>query len=362
MKKKGIFVILILLCLGVLWIYSLYKSNPETEQEKASTFDFQENLQMNLGDKDTLKMTSHSENIEHTELFYGDSLLASWDGNPKRMAYYFNTEDFGIGTRKIRLVSQFIDGSNKSDTRFLRITSDIVPELYKAEVIRVYPHNTASFTQGLEFYQGNLFEGTGQLGQSMVAEIDLTTGTINNQRKYGLDPSHFGEGITILDDIIYQLTWQNNKCFTYDLGQNIVPRGEFYYPGEGWGLCNNGKELIMSDGTERITFRDPASFTTNRTIDVYNNVQPVVYLNELEYIDSMIYANVWQTNTVVVIDPTNGKVLKEIDCSELIEAGKGFSGNELNGIAIDRTTGKIYMTGKNWEKLIEVRFVPKPAV
>ena len=151
------------------------------------------------------------------------------------------------------------------------------------------------------------------------------------------------------------MTWKNQKCYTYDIGQNLQLKGEFNYIGEGWGLCNDGQYLIMSDGSERITFRNPETFEISHTLEVYNNQGPINYLNELEFIDGKIYANVWTSNVVVVIDPTSGKVLQEIDATNLVKEGQGY-GEVLNGIAHNAQTGKTYMTGKNWSKLFEVEF------
>jgi glutamine cyclotransferase len=169
-----------------------------------------------------------------------------------------------------------------------------------------------------------------------------------------LDATYFGEGITIFGNAIYQLTWQEQKCFIYNK-ESLQLEREVSYVGEGWGLCNDGKLLIMSNGTERLTFRNPKTFAVERTIEVYTHQGPVTNLNELEYADGLIYANVWMTNKVAVIDPMSGKVLAEIDATDLVLEGKQ-SGDVLNGIAYNPTTKKWYMTGKNWPKLFEVMF------
>ena len=158
-----------------------------------------------------------------------------------------------------------------------------------------------------------------------------------------------------MNDKIYQLTWKNQKCYVYDVN-SLQLLSEFNYKGEGWGLTHDGTSLIMSDGTERIVFRNPETFAIERTIEVYNNQGPINYLNELEYIDGKIYANVWTTAGVAVFDPKTGKVLEEISGAELFKVGRG-SGEVLNGIAHNPATGKTYMTGKNWVKLFEVKFV-----
>jgi YVTN family beta-propeller protein len=206
----------------------------------------------------------------------------------------------------------------------------------------------------LEFNEGKLFEGTGdpnQAGETVIAEVDLKTGAI--VRKMGLDASHFGEGITILGNELYQLTWKNQKCIVYNKS-DFTSIKELTYTGEGWGLCNDGKSLIMSDGSERIYFRSPKTFDVERTIEVYTDQGPIARLNELEYVDGLIYANIWTSNNVAVIDPATGKVIATIDATQLVQEGKG-NGEVLNGIAYNSATKKLYMTGKFWPKLFEVK-------
>jgi glutaminyl-peptide cyclotransferase len=179
----------------------------------------------------------------------------------------------------------------------------------------------------------------------------LETGAFS-EPKNGLDATYFGEGITIIGDLLCWVVWWNSKCFVYDK-KTMVLKNEFTYVGQGWGLCNDGKVIMMSDGSERITFRDPKSFQATKVIEVYDNVGPRTQLNELEYIDGKIYANVYTTGTVLVIEPTTGRVLQEIDANELVVRGKN-GGDVLNGIAYNKLTKKLYMTGKYWPKTFEV--------
>lgn len=354
--KKGIIIFLIIAVGGSSVWYFLNREKPVSEEPK-SVFLFDQNLKMVYGDKVELLMYVPSKNTKQVELLYDGDLLQNWDSPKDTLKFEFNSTVKNVGTRALTLRTTYKDGTWKSDDRYLRVLSEIVPEQLTVEIVESYPHNTSSFTQGLEFYKGQLYEGTGLLGQSIVVEVDLTTGEQNKDKMYGLDGTHFGEGISIMEDVIYQLTWQNQKCITYDLGQHIVPKGEFFYNGEGWGLCNDGKSLIMSNGTERISFRDPSSFAVERTIEVYNDLGPITALNELEFIDGKIYSNIWQSNKIVVIDPESGKVLQEIDGSPAVAAGKGFTGEVLNGIAYNSLTNKIYLTGKKYEKLMQVKFV-----
>ena len=294
--------------------------------------------------------------ISKLELFYNDSVLKTWINPKGKIDFTLDAGLFGVGTRTLNLLSTLSDGSSFVDNRMVRVLSDIVPLKKTAQIVGEYPHNPTSFTQGLAFYNGKLYEGTGDpgdQGNTIVANVELTTGKIVNS--IGLQAGFFGEGITVMNDKIYQLTWKNQKCYVYDVN-SLQLLSEFNYKGEGWGLTHDGTSLIMSDGTERIVFRNPETFAIERTIEVYNNQGPINYLNELEYIDGKIYANVWTTAGVAVFDPKTGKVLEEISGAELFKVGRG-SGEVLNGIAHNPATGKTYMTGKNWVKLFEVKFV-----
>ncbi|MFN5787018.1 MAG: glutaminyl-peptide cyclotransferase [Flavobacteriia bacterium] len=317
-----------------------------------ATFGFEENLATKWDETVQIEILINEEGISKLELIYNDSTLKTWTNPSGKITIPFNAGFFGLGARSLKLLSTMSDGSTFVDERMVRVLSDIVPEIWIASVVKSYSHNSTSFTQGLEFSEGVLYEGTGQRGQSMVAQVDLNTGTV--QKKMGLDATYFGEGITILGDKLYQLTWQEQKCFVYNK-KTFQLEKDIPYVGEGWGLCHDGTSLIMSNGTERITFRDPKTFEIQRTIEVYSQLGPVTNLNELEYADDLIYANVWMTNKVAVIDPNNGKVLAEIDATELTKQGRG-TGDVLNGIAYNEKTEKWYMTGKNWIKLFEVEF------
>lgn len=355
---KRIIIAFLIVAVAASFIIIPILGQGEATEKKPAEFLFNQNLQMVYGDKvELLALVDKNEGVKRVELFYDDESVMIWENPRDTLHYVFDSKIKEVGTRPIVLVTTFSDGEEKKDNRYIRVVSDLVPEQLTLEIAETYPHQTESFTQGLEFYNGKLFESTGLLGKSLVAEVDLKSGEQNADRIIRLDGTHFGEGITILNDIIYQLTWQNQKCLTYKLGDHIVPDKDFFYNGEGWGLCNDGNQLIMSNGTEHITFRDPSDFSIKKSIQVYNDLGPVSALNELEYIDGKIYANIWQSTKIVVIDPLTGKVLQEIDASSAVNAGKGASGEVLNGIAHNKGTGKTYITGKNWEKLLEVRFI-----
>jgi glutamine cyclotransferase len=229
--------------------------------------------------------------------------------------------------------------------------------MYTYQVVRVWPHDRGAFTEGLLYINGILIESTGLNGASTLRKVDLETGRVLQEVR--LPQEYFGEGATVLGGTIFQLTWQSRKGFAYDL-ETLQRKGEFSYDGEGWGLTTDGRSLIMSDGTNGIRFLDPATFRVTKTIRVFNQGQPLEMINELEYIKGEIYANVWQTPFVVRIDPSSGRLLGMVDFTGLLPAGDYDERTDvLNGIAYDSVGDRIFVTGKNWPKLFEVRLLPK---
>ncbi len=227
---------------------------------------------------------------------------------------------------------------------------------------KAYPHDTTSFTEGLLVHNGQLFESTGGPGQmpntkSLFGVVDLKTGKI--EPKAELDKSqYFGEGIVFMNGNIYQLTYKSRTGFIYD-GKTFKKTGEFSFPSkEGWGLTTDGAYLIMSDGTSSITYLDPRTFRTAKMVTVMDNSGPVTNLNELEFIHGFIYANVYTTNYILKINPKTGRVLARLDLNELAHQAKiNYPGSlELNGIAYDSSSDKIYITGKMWPRIFEIKF------
>lgn len=226
------------------------------------------------------------------------------------------------------------------------------PAHYTYVVRNTYPHSVESYTQGLQYVDGTLWEGTGQYGQSVLQTIDLTTG--RRDVKLALPAGEFGEGITVLGDRIYQLTWTNHIVHVYDRATFEKIR-EYSYTGEGWGLTTDGTKLYMSDGTETLRVIDPATFRQERSIPVMYEGQPVRLLNELEWIDGRIWANVYTTDQIVIINPQTGVVEGVIDLTGLLPREEYTPQTDvLNGIAYDEATGRIFVTGKYWPKLYEI--------
>ena len=229
--------------------------------------------------------------------------------------------------------------------------------IYSYDVIHVWPHDRTAFTQGLVFLDGQLLESTGVNGQSSLRRVELETGRVLQQIK--LPYEYFAEGLVVFGRKLFQLTWLNGKCFVYDR-DTFRKQSEFTYPGEGWGLTTDGQWLIMSDGTERLRFLDPDSFQIKRTIQVAAGGRPVNRLNELEYIRGEIFANIWQSDFVARIDPANGNVLGLINFTGLLgPSARDASTDVFNGIAYDSTGDRIFVTGKRWPSLFEVRLKAK---
>lgn len=232
-------------------------------------------------------------------------------------------------------------------------TSDAKVPIYTFEVINAWPHDKGAFTQGLEIHQGSLYESTGRNGASTLRQVELETGRV--LRKVEVPQAYFAEGLTIFHGKIYQLTWQSHKGFIYDLA-SFQPLGEFSYEGEGWGLTHDDRSLIMSDGTNLIRFLDPVNYKTERAIKVYDGDRPLTKLNELEYIHGEIYANIWETDWIVRIDPQTGKILGWIDLKDLLSrADRSAQTDVLNGIAYDGASNRLFVTGKLWPKLFQIR-------
>ncbi len=230
-----------------------------------------------------------------------------------------------------------------------------VPTL-TVKVVNTYPHDRAAFTEGLVIDGGVLYEGTGLNGQSSLRRVDLESGRV--QHSAPLDPQYFGEGITVWDDQIIQLTWKSHVGIVYDKATFKLLK-TFNYPSEGWGITHDDKSLIMSDGTPTLYFLDPATFQETKRITVTNQGQPVFNLNELEYVHGEILANVWQTDRIARLSPETGQVIGWIDLTGLLsQADREPPVDVLNGIAYDAEHDRLFVTGKLWPKLFEITLVP----
>ena len=223
-------------------------------------------------------------------------------------------------------------------------------------IVNIYTHDRGAFTEGLLFANGFLYESTGLYGRSSLRKVELKSGVID--KEVDLPSQLFGEGLALLDGRLYQLTWKNHTGFVYD-ADTFQPLRQFSYPYEGWGLATDGQCLIASDGSDQIRFLDPTNFTVQRAITVMENGNAVTNVNELEYIHGQIYANVWQTDRMLRIDPATGQVLHDYDLSGLLTPDdRSIPTDVLNGIAYDPDGDHLYVTGKLWPKLFEIKLKP----
>lgn len=287
---------------------------------------------------DTIKIDTAVLFVNNREVarFAGDSY--KWTMNEKR-----------VGRQSLRLSLRANGKETAKATCTIKHFPD-APKQYGYTLVRTYPHNSASFTQGLFYHDGFLFEGTGQYGESAVMKIELTTGKA--VKSASLTKEYFGEGITLYNDKIYQLTWKTFKCFVYDKN-TFETSATVSYNSEGWGVTTIGDLLAVSDGSSIIRFVNPSNFAEARRIEVCDNNGNVDSLNELELIDGLIWANVWTTNYIVIINPETGAVVGKIDLKGIYP--KANDDNCLNGIAYDETNNRIFVTGKRWDKLFEIK-------
>lgn len=273
-----------------------------------------------------------------------------------------SSADFGVGKHSVSALA-FYPGKTKKTNNSFEVFAAQKPAIYSYKIINSYPHDSKAFTQGLEYHNGFLYETTGRRGQSTLRKVEIKTGKV--LQKIDLDKQYFGEGMTILNNKIYWLTWEGKKGFVYDL-ETFKLEKEFSYgkSSQGWGLTNNGSELIKSDGSNKIWFLDPETLKEKRHIQVYTVDRAVADINELELINGKLYSNKWQKNTIVIIDIKTGTVegladLRPLE-KEMAKTQKLVAQDEvLNGIAYDKENDRLFVTGKNWGKLFEIKLTKK---
>lgn len=292
------------------------------------------------------------EKIDSVVYSLNDTKIGTVKGDGK-FEFSLNNQKLGYSNLKADFYS---DGSTEKDSTRIEIVSAIAtPKVLTYSIVNTYPHDIHAYTQGLEFHNGVLYEGTGQYGESTLRKLDYKTGKID--LKLDLEPRYFGEGITFLNGKIYQITWKENTAFVYDAAtmkkEKEVP---FYKSMEGWGLTNDGKNLYMTDSSERIHVLDPNSFQQIDFINVYSGKMKIDAVNELEWVDGKIYGNIYQKDFIVVINPKTGDVEAMLDLSDLKKKITLLPDTDvLNGIAYNPMTKTFFVTGKNWDKLFEIR-------
>ncbi|MBK0371152.1 glutaminyl-peptide cyclotransferase [Flavobacterium agrisoli] len=287
--------------------------------------------------------------IDSIAYYVNDQKIASIkDANP----YQFELKNQKLGYQNLKAMV-FFDGENSEATARIEIVSDVTPKLLSYKIVNTFPHDKNAFTEGLEFYKDTLYESTGQKGQSYFRKYDYKTGKV--YQEVTLDSKYFGEGITILNDKIFQLTWQEKTGFIYN-AKTLKLEKTFTYDKniEGWGMTNDGQFIYSSDGTEKIWKMDPATQKMIDYINVYSGKSKIKSINELELINGKFYANVWQKDAIAIVNPQSGAVEGIVDLSGLRKSINATTDDVLNGIAYNSKTKTIFVTGKNWDKLFEI--------
>lgn len=297
----------------------------------------------------------HNGELKKTEIFIDNELI----NTKTEISFSTKIENFQkVGKHNIRVVSTKKDGVVGTNYKSFEVISDIIPEKYTYKVVKTYPHDTKNFTEGLEIHNGFLYESTGENGASKILKRKLFS--TKEIESVSLEKKYFGEGITIFNNKIYQLTYKAQKGFIYDLSSFAVIDSFSFQSDQGWGMTNDGENLIMSDGTNTLTYLNSETLKPIKKLQVVNNKGSILYLNELEYSDGYIYANIYTTENIVKIDTKTGKVVAEINCKGIL--GTYNINNKIdvfNGIAVNPKTNNIYVTGKFWPIIFEIELLKK---
>lgn len=292
------------------------------------------------------------------------------DNNPIDSIQYFingkkvsspnglDISNYKLGKQAIS-ATVYYEGKRKILNNTIYFLAAKAPVMYTYTILNEYPHDPEAFTQGFEFFDGYLYESTGERGSSSLRKVELETGKI--LQKIDLDKKYFAEGMTILNGKIYQLTWQQSQGFVYDLEKfELEKTFDYEQSKEGWGLTNDGTKLIKTDGTERMWFLNAETLEELSFIETYTNKRKAEKLNELEYVNGKIYANIWQQNSILIVNRKNGAIEGIANLKGLQEkAGQKGDANVLNGIAYDKTNDRLFVTGKKWSKVFEIELVKK---
>lgn len=338
--------------LTIIFLSAILMSCGSNSGHKKSDFTIKTNaVKGNIANSETLQLS-----LENKKKHVIDSI--SYLLNGIEINENFALKDFKLGKQTIEATVYF-DGEKQTTTSTVTILNNELPKVYTYKIINEYPHDITSYTQGLEFHNDTLFESTGQLKESKLRKLDYKTGEI--LKSISLADEYFGEGLTILNNKVYQLTWQKGTGFVYDVN-TFEKLSSFRYGNskEGWGLCNYNNTIYKSDGTEKIWLLNSETLAEQEYIQVYTNKGKIVGINEMEWIDGKIYANRYQKDGVAIINPKNGAVIGVVDFKPLKKLVKQHEGLDvLNGIAYNPKTKTIFVTGKRWDKLFEVEIVEK---
>jgi glutamine cyclotransferase len=342
-----------LLIITTLSIF-LYNCSETKEMFAIATKDLKQVYKSNESVNLSIENTMNVE-IDSVIYFSNDIQLGTSKNNT---IFNLKLDKLQFGIQDIKAIVHYEGEKTECLTSF-ELVSNMTPKLYETKdysILNTYNHDINAYTQGLEFYDGILFEGTGQNGESTLRKTDYKSGNVS--KSVPLSPDYFGEGITVFNGKIYQLTWKNKVGFIYNAATLVQEKTFDYFSDiEGWGLTHNEKHLIMSDGTNKIYFLNPESQKMERFINVYSDTNAITELNELEWIDGKIWANIYLKDVIVIINPENGAVESAIDFSELKSKNTKtlLDGEVLNGIAYNPSTKTVFITGKNWDKMFEIK-------
>ncbi len=336
-----------LLTITILSLLFISCNTEEKDKKKLFSIETSNNL-----NKYTLGSTVKFKVSNKNKLEIGP--ISYFIDNEKLNSNEFTFDSGKLGNKEIKATFSY-----KDDIVILKkkieILSNIKTKVLNFEIINVYPHDINAYTQGLEFYKGDLYESTGLRGKSSLRKVNYKTGEV--LRMINLEPKYFGEGLTFLEDKLYQLTWQSNIGFIYN-PEDFSKIKTFNYSKskEGWGICNDGEKLYKSDGTEKIWSLNKETLLEEDFIQIYTNTSRIKSVNELEWVNGKIYANIYQKNGIAIINPENGAVEAVINCNSLKQKVTQHSKLDvLNGIAYNPDTNTIFVTGKNWDKLFEIK-------
>ncbi|HEX2920232.1 MAG TPA: glutaminyl-peptide cyclotransferase [Bacteroidales bacterium] len=359
------FFISITLILALTWMFSCSgkpgnkeekktdKANENTVAETRISLDIiapADDEGFKLNEPVRIILETDAQSTDSIVIFYDSRRLAALTSGP--WEYTIPEGYLTVTGKKALKATTYHENKSGSFVRFIRVLSDKAPEKYGYRIVHTYPHDKEAFTQGLFYHNGLLYEGTGQMSGSSLREVELETSRVIRQRD--LDASLFGEGITLYKDKIFQVTWENKVGFVYDI-KSFEVHNTISYPMQGWGLTTVDDRIVLSDGSNILYFFEPEMFTVISRLEVYDDKGAIDMLNELEYINGEIWANVWMKDIIVRIDPKTGKVNSVVDLSGLLKAkDKTPETDVLNGIAWDKEGGRIFVTGKLWPKLFEI--------
>jgi glutamine cyclotransferase len=323
-------------------------------KDKENYFSFNESVlkpKYLSNDKVNLEISNLKGKTIDSIIYYANDKKVGRVKGSKKISFNLKNEKFGYQNLKALI---YFEGETITTSSRIELVADSAPKLLTYTIVNTYPHDINAFTEGFEFYRDTLVESTGQKGLSYIAKTDFKTGKII--KKVDLDQQYFGEGITVINDKIYQLTWQNGVGFIYD-ANTLKKLKSFNYDKkiEGWGMTNDGQNIYHSDGTEKIWKMNPDTQKMIDFINVYTNDSKIKSVNELEWIEGKIYGNIWQKDAIAVINPKTGAVEAVLDLSALKTKITNSQADVLNGIAYNKKTKTIFVTGKNWDKTFEIK-------